>query len=147
MIHLDAAPTVFSDAWKRHSKSTGPLVLHLRFALAQQGKTREALDLIDRILRRPRLARAVFANPVSGRLPLVLVLKRSQVTDEALRQSLLRLYPYLPGYGQYQTEFALHRLGDTGALARASTTLERYRYERPLDAETPATGQDEPQRD
>jgi hypothetical protein len=103
------------------------------------------LDLIDRLLERPRLARAVFANPVSGRLPLVLVLKRSGVTDEALRQSLLRLYSFLPGYGQYQTEFALHRLGDTGALIRAADVLERYQHERDPNAGTPsATAQDEP---
>lgn len=129
MIRLDAAPTAFSDAWKQHTRSAGSLVHHLRFDLAQQGRTREALDLIDRLLQRPRLGRAVFANPISGRLPLVLVLKRSGVSDEALRQSLLRLIPYLPGYGQYQTELALHRLGDTGALARASAMLERYQYE------------------
>jgi len=119
MNHPAAASTAFSDDWKRHAKATEHLVCHLRFDLAHQGRTREALDLIGRIVKRPRLARVVFTNPVSGRLPFVLVQKRFGCEDEELRQAILAMYPYLAGYGQYHAEIALHLLGDAAAMDRA----------------------------
>lgn len=99
---------------------------HLRFDLAQAGRTREAVALVARIVQRPRLARAVFTHPVSGRLPLVLVQNRSGCDDEELRDAVLAMYPYLAGYGQYHAEFALHLLGDAAALGRAHALLAGY---------------------
>lgn len=119
MPHPTAASTPFSDDWRLHAKATEHLVCHLRFDLAHQGRTREALDLIGRIVSRPRLARVVFTNPVSGRLPFVLVRKRSGCEDEELRQAILAIYPFLAGYGQYHAEIALHLLGDAAALDRS----------------------------
>lgn len=119
MTRLVPAPIPFRDDWKQHLKATGKLVCYLRFDLTQQGRTHEALALIARIVAHPRLARAVFTDPVSGRLPFVLVQKRSACKDEELRQAILGMYPYLGGYGQYHAEIALHLLGDATALDRA----------------------------
>jgi len=119
MNHPAAASTAFSDDWKRHAKATEHLVCHLRFDLAHHGRTREALDLIERIVNRPRLAWVVFTNPVSGRLPFVLVHKCTGCDDEELRQAILAMYPFLAGYGQYHAEIALHLLGDAAALDRS----------------------------
>lgn len=115
MSHPVPAPIPFGDNWKRHRKATENLVCHLRCDLAQQGRTHEALVLIARIVAHPRLARVVFTNPVSGRLPFVLVQKRSGCEDQDLRQAILEMYPYLAEYGQYHAEIALHLLGDATA--------------------------------
>jgi hypothetical protein len=121
------ARSAFSDDWKRHAKATENLVCHLRFELVHRGRTREALALIYRILQHPRLSRVVFTNPVSGRLPFVLVQKRSGCEDDELRQAILAMYPYLAGYGQYHAEFALYQLGDTAAAERAFALMDGYR--------------------
>lgn len=131
-----AHAALYSHDWKRHLRSTENLVEYLRFDLAQQGRTVEAVALIDRILRYGRLSRLVFTNPVSGRLPLVLVQHRTGVEDDVLRRVVLSIHPYMAGYGQYQAEWALHLLGDAEAPARAHCLWLRFQSREEAGAET-----------
>lgn len=119
--------TAFSDAWKRHAHAAGSLAWRLRFELAEQGRTREALELIARLVRRPRSARAVLAHPVSVRLPWVLMRHRQGADDAALREEILTLRSWMPGCGRCHAELALHLLGDSGAIERAAAVRERCR--------------------
>jgi hypothetical protein len=118
------------SAWKRHLKLTQGLTMHLRFELAEPGRTREAIALIHRIVGYRRLRRLILTNPVCGRLPLVLVWKRNDETDEELRHVILSMYSHLTVYGKYMAEWALDALGDPDALGRAQRLAEQYAEER-----------------
>jgi len=120
----------FSDEWKRHARRIEPLVTHLRFDLAQQGRTRDAIALIERVVRHRRLSRLVFANPISIRLPYVLVAYRSEVTDDELREVIAAIQPFMDGYGWYHVELALKLLGDPEAAERGAALLQRYAPQR-----------------
>jgi hypothetical protein len=126
---MDSAPgpalPLFSYEWKRHRGATDNLALHLRFDLAGEGRTVEAIELIRRILRYPRLSRAIFNSPVCGRLPYALVHYRTGVDDEELREILLAIQGCMAGYGQFHVELAMYMLGDPDAMERAGAILER----------------------
>jgi hypothetical protein len=113
-----------NDTWRRFWARTDDLCHRLR-ELAKQGRTRDAVDLLRRLLQHRRLAPAVLTSPYCGRLPWLLVWHRSGGGDAELREVILAMRPQMSGYGRWQADQALQMLGDESARERLGRLAEQ----------------------
>jgi hypothetical protein len=68
--------------------------------LLLEGRSREAVAYLSRVLAHPRLARVFFQTASASALPLVVAFGRGRVTKHEIRQLLERLEPLMSDVGR-----------------------------------------------
>lgn len=85
--------------WRHHWRARETLRARVARLLIQR-RSREAADLLRRILRRPRVAALFFSAYGANSTPLDLVSFRGQVPKREVRELLCMMRPYLSAAGE-----------------------------------------------